>query len=321
MPIIEKSTYKRPFYLPNKHLETVIPSLFRKIKGINYERERINTPDNDFLDLDWIFNDSKRLAIISHGLEGSADRHYVKGMAKHYVENGWDALGWNCRTCSGEMNKTAKFYHHGATYDLKTVVDHVVTAYDYEDIVMIGISMGGSLTLKYLGENTKIPSTVKVATVFSVPCHLNSSVRLLEHPGNGLYKKRFLGKLEKKVKAKAAIMPEQIQYDGFEAIATFTDFDNRYTAPLHGFEDAEDFYTKASARNYFDGITIPTLIVNAQNDPILSPECSPKELVENHPHIYLETPRHGGHVGFSMAFSRFNWAERRSLQFTQECLK
>ena len=179
MPIIDHSNYKRPFYLFNQHLETIIPSMFRKIKGVEYQRERIDLEDGDFLDLDWVKDGHGRLVIISHGLEGSSNRHYVKGMAKLFNRNEWDVLAWNCRTCSGEMNRTARFYHHGATDDFKSVVDHAVSLNKYQTIVLIGISMGGSLTLKYLGENEVFPEALLCATVFSVPCNLKSSVLAL----------------------------------------------------------------------------------------------------------------------------------------------
>lgn len=320
MPIIHKSTYKRPFYLSNKHLETIIPSLFREIKDVVYQRERIDTPDEDFLDLDWLRGGNSKLVIISHGLEGSADRHYAKGMAKYYFQNGWDALAWNCRTCSGELNKTAKFYHHGATYDLKTVIDHALLQGPYDCVVLVGASMGGSLTLKYLGENEVLPAAIQCATVFSVPCHLNSSVVHLERKSNRFYKKRFLKKLKKKVKAKAEMMPDVITYDGFKYIRTFSDFDNQYTAPLHGFRNAEDFYTKASSCNYLNNITIPTLLVNAKNDPFLTEQCYPKATADTHEWLYLEMPEHGGHVGFSLPGEEFNWAEQRSLNFVNQML-
>ena len=320
MPIIDHSNYKRPFYLFNQHLETIIPSMFRKIKGVEYQRERIDLEDGDFLDLDWVKDGHGRLVIISHGLEGSSNRHYVKGLAKLFNRNEWDVLAWNCRTCSGEMNRTARFYHHGATDDFKSVVDHAVSLNKYQTIVLIGISMGGSLTLKYLGENEVFPEALLCATVFSVPCNLKSSVLALEKPGNKFYKRRFLKKLKKKIKAKAEIMPDVIISDGFWGIKRFNDFDNRFTAPLHGFKDAEDFYHRVSAENYLDRIRLPTLIVNAKNDPFLPAACYPVDIASDHDYIYLEMPSYGGHVGFSLRGEEFNWAEKRSLSFVKEVI-
>lgn len=321
MPIINDTGYKRPFYLFNQHLETILPSMFRKVRGIAYQRERIDLEDGDFLDLDWLKDNHERLVIVSHGLEGSSDRHYVKGMAKLFHQNQWDILAWNCRTCSGVINRTARFYHHGATDDLKTVIDYAVSLKKYRIIVLIGISMGGSLTLKYLGENQTIPKVLLCATVFSVPCNLKSSVMALEKRGNLFYKRRFLKKLKKKIKAKAEIMPDVIGTDGFQGIKRFNDFDNKYTAPLHGFRDAEDFYEKASAENYMREINLPTLIVNAKNDPFLPMECYPIKIADNHDNVFLEMPLHGGHVGFSLRGEEFNWAEKRSLAFVNDVIR
>ena len=317
MPLV-KSNYKSPFWLRNPHLATIIPSTFRKVEGVNYERERIRTSDDDFLDLDWIRNNSKRLVLISHGLEGSSDRPYILGMAKYMSMNRFDVLAWNCRSCSGEINKQARFYHHGATDDLETVIDHVLQTNDYDSIVLVGFSMGGSLTIKYLGEKEDRPSIIKVGVAFSIPVSLKSSVDMLTYSKTGFYKKRFLRKLEEKVKTKAATYPGLIEYDGFDDIKEFEDFDNRYTAPLHGFKDAEDFYQKASAGNFIAQVSRPLLVCNAINDPFLGEPCYPYDMAIDHKFIHLETPKYGGHVGFSMRNSEFNYMEKRALEFIEE---
>ncbi len=315
MPIVEHSEYKRPFYLFNKHLETILPSMFRKIDGVYYERERLETNDKDFLDLDWLNTDSRELIIICHGLEGSSKRHYVKGMAKFFNNEGWNVLAWNCRSCSGEINRTARLYHHAASDDLKRVIEHVNVTDKYDTIVLAGFSMGGNLIIKYLGENTDLPANIKVATVFSVPFHLESSAVSLEKIGNRIYKKRFLAKLRNKIKAKSPQFPAIISFAAFEKVSTFRDFDNLYTAPIHGFKDADDFYSKARLDQYLPNISLPLLIVNALNDPILPEECYPKEFAEKSKNVFLEMPEHGGHVGFSLHKNEFSWAEKRAFGF------
>ncbi|UII25260.1 alpha/beta fold hydrolase [Fulvivirga maritima] len=318
MPLIP-SEYKPPFYLKNPHLATVIPSTFRKIKGVEYQRERITTSDDDFLDLDWLKKGSDKLIIISHGLEGSASRPYVKGMAKYFFQNGWDALGWNCRSCSGEMNNQARFYHHGATEDLHEVVQYAKETYGYQQIALVGFSMGGNLTLKYVGEKKhEIFPEIKAAIAFSVPVDLASSVHKLAEKSNDFYRKRFLKKLEEKIKIKSAKFPELVKYQSFENIKYFPDFDNLYTAPLHGFADANDFYLKASPSEYMYDSQVPILVVNAKNDPFLGDECYPYADCEKAKQVYLETPEHGGHVGFSLAGSEFNYMEKRTLKFINE---
>lgn len=316
MPIIESSSYKSsPFYF-NGHVETVIPSLLRKITGIAYQRERLELADGDFLDLDWLKNKNKKLIIISHGLEGSSERHYSKGMAKYFFQRGWDALAWNCRSCSGEMNRLPRFYHHGATEDLASVIQHALNLQHYSSIVLAGISMGGSLSLKYLGEfNSSLDKRVKGAAVFSVPCHLGSSAKELDKSSKWFYLNRFLKKLGKKIKSKSEKFPDIISYHGFEKIKTFEEFDNRYTAPLHGFKDADDFYERASSYHYIPLITIPTLITNALNDPFLPPSCFPYEMARHHESVFLETPARGGHTGFPLNGKEENWMEERAFEF------
>lgn len=310
MPLIN-STYKAPFYLFNAHLETVIPSVFRKVPG-TYQRERLELADGDFLDLDWMTQQQSKLVIISHGLEGNSERHYSKGMAVHFFQHGWDALSWNCRGCSGEANRLPRFYHHGATEDLAAVIEHALQK-NYTQIALVGFSMGGSMLLKYLGER-KAYSELKVAVAFSVPCNLGSSAAELDKPGNKFYLKRFLKKLEKKIQVKATQFPNLLSAEGFENITTFREFDTRYTAPLHGFTDADDFYSKASCSPHLANIQTPTLLVNAENDPFLPDACYPVELARKHAHIHLEIPKRGGHVGFSLR-DHINWMEVRALQF------
>ena len=314
MPLINSSYSNPPFYLFNSHLETVVPSMFRKVEG-EYERERLELTDGDFLDLDWMSGQREKLVIISHGLEGSSERHYVKGVAHYFYQRGWDALGWNCRGCSGEMNRLPRFYHHGATEDIAAVIDHAIQK-KYSHIVLVGFSMGGSMSLKYLGERKdQLPSEIKAAVTFSVPCDLGSSARELDKPNKKFYLNRFLKKLEKKIRAKSLKFPQLISSEGFENIKTFRDFDNRYTAPLHGFADADDFYTKASSGSFISSIQIPTLIVNAINDPFLSEACYPFDIAKTSAHVHLETPARGGHVGFTLAGMTESWMEVRAFEF------
>jgi uncharacterized protein len=320
MPIIPANSYKSPVYLFNGHLQTIIPNLFRKIPDLRYTRERIDTPDGDFLDLDWSVTGSDRLVIISHGLEGNTDRQYVRGMVRAFNRAGWDAMGWNCRSCSGEMNRLARFYHHADTIDLQTVIAYVAENYHYQSIGLIGFSMGGSMLLRLLGERGgQLAPLVRGAVAFSVPCDLMSSALHLSKPRNRMYARRFIRKLERKIKAKAELLPNQVTYTNFHQIRVFKDFDDRYTAPLHGFRNAEDFYAQASVHKYLPGIRIPTLLINAINDPFLTPECFPVEEAEANPYLFLEMPRQGGHVGFSVTGRAEYWSEKRAVDFIREC--
>jgi hypothetical protein len=181
--------------------------------------------------------------------------------------------------------------------------------------------MGGSMTLKYLGEGqSEEHDVVKAAVTFSVPCHLQSSAKELDKPGKQFYVQRFLRKLGRKIALKAKLFPRVVSFERFHEIKTFRDFDNRYTAPLHGFHDADDFYERAACESYLNAIKTPTLLVNAANDPFLTPLCFPREVAQNHEFFHLEIPATGGHVGFSLPNSATNWMERRSLQFVQDVI-
>lgn len=322
MPLIANSTYQPTWYLFNGHLETIVPSALRKINGAQYQRTRFELPDGDFVDLDWLTTDIKRkkLAIISHGLEGSSKRHYSHGMAKYFFERDWDALSWNCRSCGGEMNRLPRFYHHGDTEDFGLVIEDAI-AKGYEKIILIGFSMGGSFGLKYLGEKGKeIPAQVKGSVSYSVPCDLAAGGRILDGPGNVFYRKRFIGKLRTKLIEKAKHFPQQIDASKLDTIKTFEDFNNCFTSPLHGFRDSDDFYQQSSCLPHLDNISVPSLLVNAENDPLLTPECFPRAVAERSRYFFLEIPKRGGHVGFPLRGREENWMEIRALEFVKEII-
>ncbi len=321
MPVIKNNTYKPPFYAFNKHVETILPSAWRKVKGVNYERKRIETPDDDFLDLDWINNKHDRLIIVSHGLEGSSDRPYVKGIAKHFSNNNWDVLAWNCRSCSEEMNSTPKLYHHGFTVDVATVVKHAIEK-GYNKIGLVGFSMGGSLTLKYVGESEiDLPKQIKACMAVSVPCELSRSSAQLAQNENKFYQDRFMRKLTFKLSQKNEQFPGLIEMRPWKSFKNFDEFDTHYSAKLYNFKDAQDFYGKVQCLPFLKKINIPTLILNAANDPMLSGQCYPVDIATESKHITLEISKYGGHVGFLQANKATTYAEERALGFFDEHMK
>jgi len=266
---------------------------------VNYVRQRIETPDRDFIDLDWSRVGAARAAIVSHGLEGNSRRSYMLGMIKAMNRRGWDGVAINFRGCSGRPNRLPRSYHSGATEDLHTVVKYVLNQKKYLYIVLVGFSIGGNLTLKYIGENgAGLSPVIKCAAAISVPCDLKTSSQKLSQRSNMLYMKRFLKMLHHKIKLKMKIMPDKISDKGFTSIRTFQEFDDRYTAPLHGFSSAEDYWSQCSCKQFLSGITIPTLLINAQDDTFLTPECYPVKEAQNSPYLFLEMPPSGGHVGF-----------------------
>lgn len=320
MPVISESSYKRrPPFLFSPHLETIVPSAFRRVLGVSYGRERLELADGDFLDLDWVKGDNDRLVVMTHGLEGSSLRPYVTGMARYFSANGWDVLAWNCRSCSGEMNRLPRMYHHGATEDLAAVIDHGLATGGYSRVGLVGFSMGGSKSLKYLGERGgEVRDEVIGAATFSVPCNLWDSAVQLSRRGNDFYKKRFLNKLKAKIKLKSISHPDIVNAIGLEKIREFDEFDERFTAPLHGFSSRQDFYLKATSDQFYPQLQRPALVVNAINDPLLGEKCYPYEMARESNFLFLETPRLGGHVGFMVSNQLHTWAEWRALEFLEE---
>jgi len=305
--------YRAPLWLPDGHTQSIYPALFRKIPLTHSHSERMELPDGDFLDVDWHMRSKalheKPLLIVSHGLEGSSRRHYVTGLIRAMPE--FNALAWNYRSCSGDPNRNLRFYHSGATEDLDFVIQQAV-ARGVKDIYLAGFSLGGNLSLKWLGENAKKASQfVRKAVAFSVPLHLSSSSQQLTRRENRLYTHRFLQTLLEKVTEKSARYPMDITPSMLTSIRSLYDFDNVITGPLHGFKDAEDYYERNSSLYFLADIQVPTLIVNAKNDPFLSQECLPEQIDSDF--VQIELPDSGGHCGFyPRNYRGQTWAEQRA---------
>ena len=314
MPLVE-STYAPPVIFRNYHISTVYSALIRKAP-LEQDRERIDLEDGDFLDLDWSFSEerSDKVLVVIHGLEGSAKRPYVTGLAKYFNSNGWDVAAVNLRGCSGELNRHFRSYHAGATNDLQEVVEHILNKDKYQTMAFNGFSLGGNLMLKYLGEKREIPEQIKAAVMVSVPCDLHGSLKQLQKKENFLYAKRFLYKLRDHLMMRAENFPDRLTRKEIEACDSLLDIDNLYTSRAHDFEDALDYYNRNSSRQFLENIKIPTLLINAQNDGFLSPDCYPVEIAKKSDHLFLETPAYGGHVGF-IQNKPVTYSEQRALEF------
>ncbi len=305
--------YKAPFWLPDGHSQSIYPSLFRRVPLTHSHSERLELPDGDFLDVDWHLRNGelheKPLLIVSHGLEGDSRRHYITGLIRSFPE--FHALAWNYRSCSGDPNRNLRFYHSGATDDLDFVIQEALSR-GVKDIYLAGFSLGGNLSLKWLGENGKKASQfVRKAVAFSVPLHLSSSSQQLTRWENRLYTHRFLQTLLEKVTEKSARYPQDITPSMLASIRSLYEFDNVITGPLHGFKDAEDYYERNSSLYFLSGIRVPTLIVNAKNDPFLSQECLPEQIDSDF--VQIELPDSGGHCGFyPRNYRGQTWAEQRA---------
>ena len=308
-----KMTYTPPWYLFNKHLETIYPAVFRKVIIRSNTPERIITNDNDFIDLDIYDIQSNKTVVLSHGLEGNSRKSYITGMTNMLLEAGFNCVAWNFRGCSGTTNNYPHSYHSGATQDLDYVVRIIGNKFPESDLYLIGFSLGGNLTLKYLGENS-LESKIKKAVAISTPLDLYKSCLEISKASNWIYSKRFLFTLKRKITGKAKLFPKEINLSGLKKISNLLDFDDRYTAPLHGFKDALDYYTQCSSIYFLDKIKVPTLIINALNDPFLSKECYPDNI--NSSYITYDYPFFGGHLGFKMSgIENKYYHEIKSLEF------
>jgi predicted alpha/beta-fold hydrolase len=291
---------KPPRLQQNGHLQTIVPALFRNIGDIEYRRERILTPDDDFLDLDWTPIQGRNLVILCHGLEGNSSKAYIKGAARYFQKRGWSCLAWNYRGCSEEINRQVYFYHAGATNDLETVIGYINHHYPRLNLFLMGFSLGSNLILKYLGEQgSALPENIVKAICFSAPLDLHKSCLQISTGVNRIYSWRFLSMLKHKVLRKAKLYPGYFDLKRLNKIHRLLDFDDQFTAPMHGFKNAADYYHRCSSLSYIDTISIPTLIVNARNDPFLSDSCYPTKTLKDHDWLEMITPLQGGHCGFA----------------------
>lgn len=317
MPIL-KSHYTAKGIFKNAHVSTIYAAKLRVVKGVKQKRERLQLSDGDFMDLDWSFGEkgkrSSKLALIFHGLEGHAQRPYMLGMAKILNSNGYDCIGVNLRGCSGEMNRVYASYHSGATNDVDYVVQHVVANHAYDDLYLVGFSLGGNLVLKYLGEKRKRPDRITGAVAISVPVNLKASLDQLEIWHNWVYRWNFLRALKSKYKEKMKYHPDKMSSETLSKITSLEKFDDMYTAPANGFLNAMDYYAKSSSLDFLPNIDTPTLLLNAKNDTFLDECCFPIDYATTNRHLYLETPSHGGHVGF-VSSNNIYYSEQETVSF------
>lgn len=279
-----------------------------------FTRERLELEDGDYLDLDWINNQSKRLVLLSHGIEGNSQSYYVTRAAKFFSQQNWDVLAWNFRSCSKPLNTSPKLYHIGDTEDLSEVVTHALSSGQYETIVLVGYSMGGSMILKYLGEQTR-SELIKGAITYSVPCDFEDSLRQSEKLMNRLYVRKILKKLKRKLYLKQVNTAVELTVKEIESINSIREFNEKIILPLYGFNNLATYNEFASCNRYLSSIKVPTFIGNAKNDPMLGRESYPIALAKGHQYVHLEEPLFGGHLGFTPTGHGPNWMEFRAASF------
>ncbi|MCK6610250.1 MAG: alpha/beta fold hydrolase [Bacteroidia bacterium] len=317
MPLIE-SNFRGNKFIRNGHLETMLPALFRKVKS-TYSRFRLELEDGDFMDLDCIHQPKPDapILVLFHGLEGSSQSQYMLGFSRMFSQLNYRIVAVNFRSCSGEMNRLIRSYNAGVTEDIHRVMQWIRSHYEDASVYALGFSLGGNALLKYACDgNYVLPENlVKVAAVSS-PVDLAAGAKKLEQVQNRIYLQRFLNSLNKKILYKANQFPGEINTKGINQLKTFTEWDSRFTAPLHGYRDANDYYLQCSALQFLGQAFIPTLLLNAQNDPFLAPECFPYEIAKGSSRFYFEAPQAGGHVGFAMqGIQGAYYSEQRILEF------
>lgn len=321
MPILT-SDFNPSLPFKSAHFNTMYRPLFMK-DTIKYKRKRITTWDADFIDLDFSCIGSKTLVLLIHGLEGSAQSNYMITTSNHLNKTGFDTVCMNLRSCSGEDNLILETYHSGKTDDVAFIIKHLTTHYEYENIIIVGFSLGGNLTLKYLGEYDTIPSKVKGGIAVSVPIDLTSSQAELLKLKNKIYLNEFLKTLKLKILEKAEKFPDfELKKELLFKATKFRHLEKQYTVPVFGFESSEDYWIKASAKPYIPKIKVPSLLINSLDDSFLSKECYPFAEAKNSTNFHLLTPNYGGHVGFISSFNdkEGKWLEKNITRFIEENL-
>lgn len=315
--------FKPAWWLPNPHLQTIWPVLCRRsIKNLKIERERFELPDGDFVDIDWVRNQtSGPLVLILHGLEGSIESHYAKGMLKTISENGWRGAFMHFRGCSGEPNRLPRSYHSGETEDVQYIVEQLIDREPGLEIAAIGFSLGGNVLLKWLGE-TKQSNPLKAAIAISVPFELQKAASYICNGFSKFYQWYFIRCLRESFSRKMRTTPVPLDSSVLTGVNTMYEFDNRITAPLHGFANVDEYYNTSSSRQYLIDIHVPTLLVQAKDDPFM-PETVIPAPSELSPYVHLEVSETGGHVGFVTGKYPWRpeyWLEERVPIFLKEHL-
>ena len=321
MPLVKRSTFNPSKIWRGPHRQTLTPHFFRRPKfPATFSNVILSLSDGDFLELDHYRNDSDTVAILSHGFEGSARRPYILGMGREFFTAGFDIIAWNFRDCGKQRNLKAYSYHSGKTEDLDEVIKFALSK-GYSKVVLIGFSMGGNLSLKYLGEGRAVPEEIKACVVFSVPCDLESTCLNLDRGFNRVYRDNFISTLRVKLRHKVDQgLVTHLSFKEIKKLKTFSQFDNELTAPLNGFESAVDYWTKCSSGQFIPNVKVPSLIVSAHDDPMLGKKSYPYEYLEQSHYVFGEFPNSGGHVGFFDGKFSKTWSELRALDFVLESL-
>jgi predicted alpha/beta-fold hydrolase len=321
--------YRAPLWLPNSHVQTIVPALFARLPAVTYRRERWDTPDGDFIELDWLVHEADAsgawdneeassdvpLFVLFHGLEGSSNSHYARALMAAARERGWHGVVPHFRSCSGPLNLLPRFYHLADSAEVDWVLRRLRDVHR-GPIVAAGVSLGGNVLLRWLGERREDASFLTAAAAISAPLDVHAGGQALSQGFGKVYTRNFLKTLKVKALQKLEQYPGLYDANAMLASRNMYEFDNIVTAPLHGFRNTDDYWTQATTRPMLPQITVPTLVLNARNDPFLPGAVLPGRH-EVSAAIELDQPRHGGHVGFMTGPfpGRSDWLSRRVFNY------
>ncbi len=312
------SDYFPPRWLPGGHLQTIYPAKVLTRPEVALRRERWDTPDGDFVDIDFVDGQpGKPFLVLFHGLEGSSDSHYARSLMSHIAALGWSGAVPHFRGCSGELNQAPRFYHSGDADEvgwiLRQLAQHPLRL-AASQLFATGVSLGGNALLRWLGQSEQDAEFIDAACSVSAPLDLAAGGAALSRGFNMVYTRAFLQTLKPKCLLKLDQFPGLFDRDRMLAARDLYEFDNVVTAPLHGFRDTDDYWHRASSKHVLPGITVPTLVLNARNDPFLPGRYLPHQAS---PAVILEYPAHGGHVGFATGGlpGSLDWLPRRIVRF------
>ena len=314
------SNYTAPWWLPGGNSQTIYARVLTRNYMVEYQRQRWDTPDGDFIDLDWACRQGRadKLLVLFHGLEGCSRSHYALSLMAMAQRMGWRGVVPHFRGCSGETNRLARAYHSGDAAEIDWILRRLKNDNPHCEIYVAGVSLGGNMLLKWLGEQGAVATTVvNGAAAVSAPMDLHAAAAVLDFGyRRAVYTSRFLQSLREKVLAKIATHQLDIDIDAVRGCSTFRQIDDLYTAPIHGFKDADDYWTRASSKPLLKDIRVPTLLLNARNDPFLPASALPTQ-GDVSDSVILEFPNAGGHVGFVRdAFpGSLRWLPQRTADF------
>jgi predicted alpha/beta-fold hydrolase len=321
------SAFQPAWWLPGPHLPTLWGRLARRSPRLAIDEERWRTPDEDWLAVHRLraAPGAPRLLVL-HGLEGSARSHYALGLLGEAHRRGWSAAVLQFRSCGGALNEQPRFYHSGETTDLAFVAARLASEQPGVPIVLVGVSLGGNVMLKWLGEaGASLPAEIRAAAAISVPYDLGRGARHIERGFSRLYQAHFLRTLRRKALRKLERYPGLFDRDALDAARTLASFDHAVTAPVHGFAGADDYYTRSSALRFLHAITRPTLLLSAVDDPFLPPDVleEVRAIAADNDALDVEFHPRGGHAGFvggAFPWRATYYAERRALEYLEEQL-